>query len=74
MLGSDLYPTDVQVEEIKSYLVIGGLERDAEGFKSAVRVRMMHVPVRAMLLQSGKWKMEWGQALANVPLQLAEPN
>lgn len=42
---------------------IGGLERSEEGFKSAVRVRMMHAQVRAMLLQSGKWKMEWGYPL-----------
>ncbi|HVL01823.1 MAG TPA: oxygenase MpaB family protein, partial [Dongiaceae bacterium] len=42
---------------------IGGLERNAEGFKSAVRVRLMHAQVRAMLLQSGKWKMEWGHPL-----------
>jgi hypothetical protein len=41
----------------------GGLERDAEGFKSAVRVRLMHAQVRAMLLESGKWDMAWGQPL-----------
>lgn len=41
----------------------GGLERFEEGFKSAVRVRMMHAQVRAMLLQSDKWKMEWGHPL-----------
>lgn len=41
----------------------GGLERREDGFKSAVRVRMMHAQVRAMLLQSGKWKMEWGYPL-----------
>lgn len=42
---------------------VGGLERHADGFKSAVRVRMMHAQVRAMLLQSGKWNMEWGYPL-----------
>jgi hypothetical protein len=41
----------------------GGLERQAEGFKSALRVRLMHAQVRAMLLQSGKWRMEWGYPL-----------
>lgn len=41
----------------------GGLERDAEGFKSAVRVRMMHAQVRAMLLKSGKWDDAWGHPL-----------
>lgn len=41
----------------------GGLERNAEGFKSAVRVRMMHAQVRAMLLQSGKWDPAWGHPL-----------
>ena len=30
----------------------GGLERDRDGFKSAVRVRLMHAQVRAMLLKS----------------------
>lgn len=41
----------------------GGLERNAEGFKSAVRVRLMHAQVRAMLHQSGKWDMGWGEPL-----------
>ncbi|KAF0808232.1 hypothetical protein A167_02740 [Alcanivorax sp. S71-1-4] len=41
----------------------GGLERNAEGFKSAVRVRVMHAQVRAMLLKSGKWDMGWGYPL-----------
>lgn len=41
----------------------GGLERDQEGFKSAVRVRLMHAQVRAMLLKSGKWEMAWGHPL-----------
>ncbi len=39
---------------------IGGLERFADGFKSAVRVRIMHAQVRAMLLASGKWDPAWG--------------
>ena len=42
---------------------VGGLERNEEGFKSAIRVRMMHAQVRAMLLQSGKWDMSWGYPL-----------
>ncbi len=42
---------------------VGGLERNNEGFKSAVRVRMMHAQVRAMLRQSNKWSMAWGEPL-----------
>ncbi|MBA55000.1 MAG: hypothetical protein CMK89_11150 [Pseudomonadales bacterium] len=42
---------------------VGGLERDQEGFKSAVRVRLMHAQVRRMLLDSGKWNSEWGHPL-----------
>jgi hypothetical protein len=42
---------------------IGGLERFAEGFKSSVRVRIMHAQVRAMLLKSGKWNPAWGRPL-----------
>lgn len=42
---------------------VGGLERFAEGFKSSVRVRIMHAQVRAMLLQSGKWDPAWGHPL-----------
>lgn len=42
---------------------VGGLERDQEGFKSAVRVRLMHAQVRRMLLESGKWNSEWGHPL-----------
>ena len=41
----------------------GGLERDQDGFKSAVRVRMMHAQVRAMLVNSDKWNMSWGYPL-----------
>ncbi|MCG8313937.1 MAG: DUF2236 domain-containing protein [Pseudomonadales bacterium] len=42
---------------------IGGLERDQEGFKSAVRVRMMHAQVRAMLVNSDQWDMGWGHPI-----------
>ncbi|WP_158643370.1 oxygenase MpaB family protein [Ketobacter alkanivorans] len=42
---------------------VGGLGRKQEGFKSAVRVRIMHAQVRKMLLDSGKWNMEWGHPL-----------
>ncbi|MBL9015535.1 MAG: DUF2236 domain-containing protein [Myxococcales bacterium] len=42
---------------------IGGLERFSEGFKSSVRVRIMHAQVRAMLLASGKWDPAWGHPL-----------
>ena len=41
----------------------GGLERDQEGFKSAVRVRLMHAQVRSMLLKSDSWDMRWGHPL-----------
>ncbi|MZR63233.1 oxygenase MpaB family protein [Alcanivorax sp. DP30] len=41
----------------------GGLERDQEGFKSAVRVRLMHAQVRNMLLKSDNWDMRWGYPL-----------
>ncbi len=42
---------------------VGGLERERQGFKSSVRVRMMHAQVRRMLLDSGKWSREWGHPL-----------
>lgn len=39
----------------------GGLGRFSEGFKSAVRVRLMHAQVRHMLNQSGRWDYAaWG--------------
>jgi len=41
----------------------GGLERNRDGFKSAVRVRLMHAQVRAMLLKSDKWDPAWGHPL-----------
>lgn len=41
----------------------GGLERHGDGFKSAVRVRVMHAQVRAMLRQSDKWDAGWGMPL-----------
>ncbi|MCA9773820.1 MAG: DUF2236 domain-containing protein, partial [Myxococcales bacterium] len=43
---------------------VGGLRRDAEGFKIAVRVRMMHAMVRRMILASGRWNREaWGMPI-----------
>ena len=54
------------VETAKFWLdvtTIGGLDRFSEGFKSSVRVRLMHAQVRAMLLASDKWKKEWGHPL-----------
>lgn len=42
---------------------VGGLERNQDGFRSAVRVRLMHAQVRRMLLDSGKWNSEWGHPL-----------
>ncbi len=39
----------------------GALEKGAKGFKSAIRVRMMHAMVRQRLLQHPKWNSElWG--------------
>jgi hypothetical protein len=38
-----------------------GFERSSAGFRTTVRVRIMHAQVRAGLLASGKWKAgEWG--------------
>jgi len=42
---------------------IGGLGRDKDGFKSAVRVRLMHAQVRAMLVKSDEWSNAWGHPL-----------
>lgn len=42
---------------------VGGLERFEDGFKSALRVRLMHAQVRRMLLDSGKWDPAWGHPL-----------
>ena len=42
----------------------GGLKREREGFKSAVRVRLMHAQVRSMLGKSEKWRADdWGTPL-----------
>jgi len=40
-----------------------GMTRYADGFKSAVRVRLMHAQIRAMLLQSDNWDPAWGHPL-----------
>lgn len=41
-----------------------GLQRHNEGFKSAVRVRLMHAMVRGMLLKSGRWNhQDWGHPI-----------
>lgn len=34
------------------------LQRDADGFKVTLRVRLIHAYVRAMILKSGRWDME----------------
>jgi len=39
----------------------GGLRRFAEGFKTTVRVRLMHAQVRRLSWRSGRWKPEWGE-------------
>lgn len=42
----------------------GGMGRYNDGFKSAVRVRLMHAQVRAMLKKSGKWdEPAWGHPI-----------
>ena len=39
----------------------GGMKRDGQGFILAVRVRVLHARVRAMILRSGRWKTDdWG--------------
>ncbi|MGE0723498.1 MAG: oxygenase MpaB family protein [Alphaproteobacteria bacterium] len=45
----------------------GGLRRDADGFKIAVLVRIMHARIRRQLLRSGRWD---GEALG-VPVNQA---
>lgn len=41
-----------------------GLLRQNEGFKSAIRVRMMHATVRHMLNASGRWnQQQWGHPI-----------
>ncbi|MEM8639911.1 MAG: oxygenase MpaB family protein [Cyanobacteria bacterium P01_G01_bin.54] len=39
----------------------GGLQRFGEGFKTSLKVRLMHAQVRRLLLNSGRWQTEaWG--------------
>jgi hypothetical protein len=38
----------------------GGLKRFGEGFKTTVRVRLMHAQVRRLILRSGRWNPGWG--------------
>jgi hypothetical protein len=44
----------------------GGLKRFSEGFKTTIRVRMMHAQVRRLLLRSGRWKNEWGAPINQI--------
>ncbi|WP_257462733.1 oxygenase MpaB family protein [Archangium lipolyticum] len=41
----------------------GGLEHDGWGIRDAQKVRLMHAAVRHLILQSGRWKAEWGQPI-----------
>ncbi len=46
----------------------GGMKRFGQGFILAVRVRVLHARVRAMILRSGRWKTaDWG-----VPINQAD--
>ena len=38
----------------------GGLRRYGDGFKTTVRVRLMHAQVRRLILRSGRWSPGWG--------------
>lgn len=48
----------------------GGMDRFNEGFKSAVRVRLMHATVRYMLNKSGRWNYQaWGEPINQADTQ-----
>jgi len=57
--GSLIYSTveryALSARFITEIFVPGNLRRDAEGFKLAVLVRMMHAQARRQILRSGKW-------------------
>jgi hypothetical protein len=47
----------------------GGLRRHSEGFKTTVRVRLMHAQIRRLLLQSPRWdKQAWGVPIPQADL------
>ena len=47
----------------------GGLRRHGEGFKTTVRVRLMHAQIRRLLRQSPKWDMQaWGVPIPQADL------
>jgi hypothetical protein len=45
----------------------GGLDREGDGWKLTVRIRMIHAQIRYLLLRSG----EWDTAVDGVPLNMA---
>ncbi|WP_309045026.1 oxygenase MpaB family protein [Marinobacter sediminicola] len=48
----------------------GGLNRDAEGFKTTLRVRLIHAMVRQQLLDSPDWDTsEWGLPVNQLDMQ-----
>lgn len=45
--------------------VPNNLQREADGFKVSLRVRLIHAHARAMILRTGKWDMEkWGMPIS----------
>ena len=50
----------------------GGLERDGDGWKLSVRIRLVHAQVRHLLNSSPEWEEEeWGTPLSSAHLGLA---
>jgi hypothetical protein len=41
----------------------GGLRRFGHGFKTTVRVRLMHAQLRRLLWRSGRWQPSWGEPI-----------
>ena len=50
----------------------GGLERDGDGWKLSVRIRLIHAQVRHLLNNSSEWETEsWGVPLSSAHMGLA---
>ncbi|WP_061222322.1 oxygenase MpaB family protein [Leptospira weilii] len=46
-----------------SVLQEGGLSQGGEGIRVAQKVRLMHASIRHFIIESGRWKEEWGKPI-----------
>jgi hypothetical protein len=76
LTGELVKGAELRVQETGEFIyatcIKDGLKRNAEGFKSNIRVRMRHSRVRSVLAKSEKWnRQEWGDPINQADMAAA---